>query len=113
MKLQEFLNLQDKLDIEIMLNCTARGVKITDNEILNSKLVALFTEAGEFANEVQSFKYWKKNKNIDDDKVLEELADIYFFLFSITNQLDYCAADIEKAYLKKHEKNMLRQKEGY
>jgi dimeric dUTPase (all-alpha-NTP-PPase superfamily) len=113
MQLQELFNLQDKLDIEIMLNCAARGMKLTDNEVLNSKIVALHTEISEFAQEVQSFKYWKQNKVQDEYKILEELADIYFFLFSITNQLDYCAADIEEAYLKKHEINMLRQKEGY
>ena len=113
MELQKFLNMQDKLDIEIMLNCAARGEKFTENEILNSKLVALFTEVAEFSNELQSFKYWKKNKIADDEKIIEELADIYFFLFSITNQLDYCAADIEQAYSRKHHINMERQKKGY
>lgn len=113
MKLQELLNLQDKLDIEIMLNCAARNEKHTDEEILNCNLLELYNEVGEFCNELQSHKYWKHSKVVDDEKVAEELADIYISLFAVTNKLDFCAADIEQTVKKKIETNMLRQKEGY
>lgn len=46
------------------------------------KLLALLVETAEFANEVQSFKYWKYKKEINHEKVLEEFADILHFLGS-------------------------------
>ena len=45
-------------------------------------IIALYTEVGEFANEIQSFKYWKKSKNIDQNNLLEEFADGLHFLIS-------------------------------
>lgn len=113
MELQRFLNLQEGLDGEIIRRCTERNEIPTEDELINKKVLALFVEVGEFANEIKSFKYWKQNKQVDDSKVLEELADIYFFLFSTTNQLDFTAADIENAYLKKYHTNLERQRMGY
>ncbi|VEU59072.1 dUTP diphosphatase [Mesomycoplasma neurolyticum] len=45
--------------------------------------LAIIVEIAEFANEIQSFKYWKNNKEIKKDKLLEEWADIIHFLSSL------------------------------
>ncbi|WP_033161342.1 dUTP diphosphatase [[Mycoplasma] collis] len=45
--------------------------------------LAIIVEIAEFANEIQSFKYWKKNKEIKKDKLLEEWVDIIHFLSSL------------------------------
>lgn len=50
-------------------------------------LLALYTEIGEFANEVESFKYWKINKRFNRKNMLEEWADCVHFTFSILNEL--------------------------
>ncbi|TQC51404.1 hypothetical protein E1I18_02695 [Mycoplasmopsis mucosicanis] len=51
-------------------------------------LLALLVEFGEFANEVQCFKYWKKHKTINHDAVLEEFADVLHFLGSYAYKLN-------------------------
>lgn len=45
--------------------------------------LALLVELGELANEVQSFKYWKLNKNQDYSKIKEEWADCLHFALMI------------------------------
>lgn len=52
----------------------------------NKKILALLVETAEFANEVQTFKYWKANKVVDHSKVLEEFADILHFAGSFAYQ---------------------------
>lgn len=49
------------------------------------KIIALDIELSEFMNEVKSFKYWKKNKDIDRVKVLEEASDCLHFILSLAN----------------------------
>ncbi|MCS4537019.1 MULTISPECIES: dUTP diphosphatase [unclassified Mycoplasma] len=55
---------------------------ITDEEWQAKWLLAVLVEFSEFANEIQSFKYWKKHKNINHDAALEEFADVLHFLGS-------------------------------
>jgi dimeric dUTPase (all-alpha-NTP-PPase superfamily) len=47
--------------------------------------IALLVEIGEVANELKSFKYWKKDKKIDLEKVQEELIDCLHFFLSLVN----------------------------
>lgn len=77
----EILKMQKKLDKVIYKNAG-----IEEYPFLETKL-ALFVEIGELENEIQDFKYWKKNKVIDKDKVLEEWADCMHFAASLYNFL--------------------------
>ena len=45
--------------------------------------LALLVELAELANEVQSFKYWKLNKKVDESKMKEEWADCLHFALMI------------------------------
>nr|WP_307926389.1 dUTP diphosphatase [Mycoplasmopsis bovis] len=56
--------------------------KISQAEFDEMKLLATLVETAEFANEVQSFKYWKANKSINREKALEEFADMLHFVGS-------------------------------
>jgi dimeric dUTPase (all-alpha-NTP-PPase superfamily) len=47
--------------------------------------IALLVEIGEVANELKSFKYWKKDKKIDLEKIQEELIDCLHFFLSLAN----------------------------
>lgn len=47
------------------------------------RILALLTELGELANEVQSFKYWKNSKKIEREEMMEEYADGLHFLVSL------------------------------
>lgn len=48
-------------------------------ELENKMELALLVELAELANEVQSFKYWKQSKKMDESKIREEWADCLHF----------------------------------
>lgn len=113
MEIKELLRLQETLDREIMNRFYKNGGDMTDKELLNDRILASFVEAGEFANALGSFKYWKENHNTDADHTLEEFIDILFFWLSIANLLGFKEEDIKQMYLKKYLENQRRVKEGY
>lgn len=89
------LEMQKKLDEVIYRNAGITRFPIKETKI------ALLVEIGELANEVQDFKYWKKHKNVDKKKVLEEWADCMHFAASIYNftnnliNIEFCYGKIE------------------
>lgn len=89
MNFSQILNKQNELDKAI------KEVHTIDIGYNEKMLIALYTEIGEFANEVQSFKYWKKQKNIDQEKLLEEYADGLHFLMSFAIKLK-CSNEIKE-----------------
>jgi|SRR5690606_29843426 len=60
---------------------------VTAKEVFERKIVALLVELGELANELQFFKYWKENTNIDRQRAIEEYIDVIHFTLSIANDL--------------------------
>ena len=88
----DFKNIVSK---QLLLDAEIKKVHQQKNENYNNQLlIALFVEVGELANEIQSFKYWKKSKNINNEKLLEEYADCIHFLISFA--LKYkCKLNIE------------------
>lgn len=77
------MNFKKIIKQQILLDEAIKKAHAIEDQNNNEKmLIALYTEIGEFANEVQSFKYWKKSKKIDRDKMLEEFADGLHFLTS-------------------------------
>ena len=67
---------------QIRLDKAVKEAHKMNQDYSNQMIIALYTEVGEFANEIQSFKYWKKSKNIDQNNLLEEFADGLHFLIS-------------------------------
>lgn len=73
---------------------------ITDvGDIFYNKIIALDVELGEFINEVESFKYWKKmpkwkkfltyfKYKKSDWKALEEACDCLHFILSLANDME-------------------------
>ena len=82
MEVKELLKMQKELDKLIFKNSNIKEYPISKIRL------ALLTEVGELANEVQSFKYWKHNKNIKREKILEEWADCFHFALSLENELN-------------------------
>ncbi|AWX42654.1 Uncharacterized protein conserved in bacteria [Metamycoplasma cloacale] len=83
MNLEYIFKTQVKLDQAILSN-------VEESQKTNIKIkatIALLVELGEFANEVQAFKYWKKHKKINQEKLLEEFADGIHFLTSFANDV--------------------------
>ena len=76
----ELLEMQQVLDEKILKEHGKE--EYPENEIK----LALFTELGEFLQEVpEVFKYWKKTAVNDREKALEEYADVLHFALSLTN----------------------------
>lgn len=52
-------------------------------QLKDEQLLALIVEIAETANEEQSFKYWKIQKEVNREKLLEEMADILHMTASV------------------------------
>ncbi|WP_027120461.1 dUTP diphosphatase [Mycoplasmopsis lipofaciens] len=86
MNLKRIFTMQKELDEAIKNRNDLK--QITNKEWETMWTLALLVETAEFANEVQSFKYWKAHKNINKEKILEEFADILHFLGSYAYKLN-------------------------
>ena len=76
-QIEKITELQTELDIRVRKNND-----ISMEQDLNlEKYIALKTEFFEFVNEIESFKYWKKNKG--KSHILEEACDTMHFIFSL------------------------------
>ena len=78
----EIRELQKALDIRVKKN---NDIEL-DKDLTLEKYIALKTELFEFVNEIESFKYWKKNKG--KDHILEEACDTLHFIFSLAIDKD-------------------------
>lgn len=76
-ELNEIRHLQNNLDIRIK---NENDIPMDENLSIE-KFLALKTELFELANEIESFKFWKKNKNKTNQ--LEEACDMLHFVISI------------------------------
>ena len=87
------MNLKVIFEKQIKLDETLHNNVINPNEknLREKEIIALLVELGEFANEVKLFKYWKKHKEINQTKMLEEFADGIHFLTSLATEfhVDY------------------------
>ena len=81
-QIAEIRELQKKLDIRVREN---NNIPL-DKDLTLEKFLALKTELFEFVNELESFKYWKKNKG--KSHILEEACDTLHFIFSIAIDKD-------------------------
>lgn len=82
--LREFLDLQRKLD-EVCATKRDAHAPYTDATQNGSMKMACLVEIGELANELAFFKYWKKSKTVNIEKVKEEFADVMHFIFALNN----------------------------
>lgn len=72
------LALQRGLDEEIM-----RRHGVTYENSFSRRLLALFVELGEFANETRAFKYWSLKGPSPKDRILDEYSDALHFFLSL------------------------------
>src|SRR6476620_1108282 len=73
---------------------------------------ALVHEAIELQRET-NWKWWKKEKSIDDQKIQEEIIDIWHFLLQLTIEAGIDSKKLLEIYLKKNKDNINRQEKGY
>jgi dimeric dUTPase (all-alpha-NTP-PPase superfamily) len=77
---------QQKLDEIIIKSNSITDIK-DRNGFIRSK-IALLVEIGELANELKTFKHWKKDKTINLPKAKEELIDCLHFYLSWVNHFE-------------------------
>ncbi|MGY6172298.1 dUTP diphosphatase [Candidatus Mycoplasma pogonae] len=78
--LTEIFISQKQLDETIQ---KTHNIKVNES-IIDKQIIALIVEIAEFANEIKTFKYWKKDLQRNEQKVLEEYADVMHFFISLS-----------------------------
>lgn len=97
LKIQDLQEKQKKLDIYIHKN---NNINITKINTFQKRLLSLIVEISELSNETMCFKYWKKNKQINQNLVSEEFSDCLHFFLSIANDLEINLSEVEIFYSK-------------
>lgn len=92
------MNLIKIIEKQKLLDSAIKEAHSINQDHTDKMLIALYTEVGEFANEVQSFKYWKKTKIINKENLLEEYADGIHFLMSFVIKMN-CSLEINSLVL--------------
>lgn len=85
MNFSDIFNKQLELDKKLTLKAFELNPNFSKVDLEKRKLIALHVELGEFANEIETFKYWKKTRNLNIDFIYEEFADLIHFLVSFGN----------------------------
>ncbi|QJB71004.1 dUTP diphosphatase [Mycoplasma sp. 1654_15] len=83
MNFRDIFEQQKKLDLLFIESMKERKQEVNPKKISEQKVMALIVEIAEFANEIESFKYWKVNKKNNVEKVKEEYVDAIHFLSSL------------------------------
>ncbi|KIL46277.1 dUTP diphosphatase [Jeotgalibacillus campisalis] len=71
-------DMQQQLDAFI-----EKEKNVENQDLFTKKIVALFVEVGELANETRCFKFWSEKDPSDKDVILEEYVDGIHFLLSL------------------------------
>lgn len=92
----ELFQTQAELDSRIV-----EGKGLEGQDLIQENVLALSNEIQEVAKETRCFKYWS-NKERDNSKVLEELADVLHCILTLGNDLRVAESEVEgtraKAY---------------
>lgn len=87
-QINEIREMQRVLDERIL-----NDLGIEPKDIALEKHLALKTELFELINEIESFKWWKKNKG--KEHILEEGCDVLHFLLSLANDNEIEFIDVD------------------
>ena len=71
-------DMQDKLDTYIV-----EQHELQDRNLFEEKILALFVELGELANETRCFKFWSNKPANEKSVILEEYVDNVHFIMSL------------------------------
>jgi dimeric dUTPase (all-alpha-NTP-PPase superfamily) len=70
--------------------------------------IAMESELDEVRGEV-NWKWWKASKDIDVEKLHEEIIDIWHFLIAMSQRAGLTPEKVYQVYMKKREENFARQ----
>ncbi len=107
-------NLQGVLRLQMMFQNMyhPKAQKETRNEQLIMHTDALLIEAVEVKMET-NWKTWKKPKELDWDKIKDEIVDEFIFMLNQCNIAEMDADELIDRTIKKVDVNIKRQENGY
>lgn len=114
-RLQQLLNAQEDLQIKAYDGSPAGllpGNPEGAIEFITWNVLALTDELHELLGEV-GWKPWATSKHVNLTAARGELIDAFHFFMNLALVLNMDASDLFLGYMKKHEKNIERQEEGY
>lgn len=114
-RLKTLFEMQESFDRYVKEN--RKLPDFSKDEWVQKECIALFTELSEVLEEV-NWKWWKNKKEVDYDKVKEELIDVFHFFMSLCLKLGMGADELFDRYMAKNKENFDRQngissKKGY
>lgn len=108
-KLEAMFNMQQSLDKRIIAE---RNIKKTLDEWVIGITIAMESEIDEIRREV-NWKWWKQEKEIDLERLQEEVIDLWHFLLSLSRIVGLAPETIFERYMQKNAINHKRQDGGY
>jgi len=106
-KLDDIFRRQDAFDSDLAVR---RGLDYSDRALwVQREMMALMVEASEVLSEA-NFKWWKNPKPLDNQRLLDEFADMLHFFVAACLKMGFTSDDIHQAYVAKNEENFRRQK---
>ena len=105
-KLDIIFEMQNKFDSDLVQRRDLSG--ISQAEWIQKETLAMLSELAELIDEV-NFKWWKNPKEVEKDKVKEELVDILHFFVSMCIKTGMDGEELYRRYLDKNKENFDRQ----
>lgn len=105
---REFLSVVARRGLEEQKRFEALSVE----EKIAKLLDAIIVECVEAKNEL-NWKWWKSKKDVDMNKVVEELADVQIFFMHVMLLCGLRWRDVAEAVRRKIKTNIERQNNGY
>ncbi|HHW72120.1 MAG TPA: dUTPase [Firmicutes bacterium] len=112
--LREIFRLQESFDRAVVEH---RDLKFSQEEWIQKEVLAIISELSEILSEV-NFKWWKDPKEVDRERLLEEIVDVLHFFVSMCLKASIGPEELYQAYVRKNRENFARQqgltdREGY
>lgn len=107
-KLEVMFQMQQALDERIIAE---RNIDKTLDEWVVAITIAMESEIDEIRREV-NWKWWKQEKEIDLERLQEEVIDLWHFLLSLSRMVGLTPETIFEKYMAKNAVNHQRQDSG-
>jgi dimeric dUTPase (all-alpha-NTP-PPase superfamily) len=108
-KLEVMFSMQQALDERII---EERNICKTLDEWVIGITIAMESEIDEIRREV-NWKWWKQEKQINLDRLQEEVIDLWHFLLFLSRMVGLTTKTIFEKYMDKNTINHQRQESGY
>ncbi|MCQ5364739.1 dUTPase [Anoxybacillus salavatliensis] len=108
-KLETMFQMQKELDERIIAE---RNIDKTLDDWVIAITIAMESEIDEIRREV-NWKWWKQEKEVDIDRLQEEVIDLWHFLLSLSRMVGLTPETIFEKYMAKNKINHQRQEQGY